>query len=133
MQGGALASPQDFLRDKIPVDGHAEGAPDARIGERLAGSMVGRLRPLDVAIDPDVRGGEERVEPQLRGLLRAQLGDLVRRHRAGDVQLAAAERAFLGEEIGDRSEFHGVEGDFRGIPIERITADDDAAGHFPFL
>ena len=131
MQRRRLAGAQDFLRDEVAVDGHAERAAHARIAQCLAGGDVGGLGALDVAVDPDVRGGKERVDAQLRGLLRAQFGDLVGRDGAGDVELAAAEGAFLGEEVGDRAEFDGVERDFLGVPVARVLAHDHASRDFP--
>ena len=133
MERGLLAGPQDFLGDQVPVDGHAERATHPRISESLTRGDVRGLVALDVAVDPDEGGREEGVDAQLRGLVRAELGHLVGRHRAGDVQFAAAEGAFFGEEVGDGAELHGVERDFLGVPVTRVLAHDHAAGDFPAL
>jgi len=133
MERGLLAGPQDLLGDQVPVDGHAERPADPRVGERLAGGEVRRLGALDVAVDPDEGGGEEGVDAQLRGLVRPELRHLVRRHGAGDVQFAAAERALFGEEVGDGAELHGFERDFLGVPIDRVLAHDHAPRDLPGL
>ena len=133
VERGRLAGAQDFLRDEVAVDRHAERAADAWVAERLARGDIGRLGALDVAVHPDEGRREERIEPELRGLLFAQLSDLVGRHGAGDVEFAAAEGALFGEEVGDGAELDGVERDFLGVPVMRVLPDDDAAGDFPFL
>jgi len=133
VERGRLAGAQDFLGDQVAVDGHAEGSADARIAQGLAGGDVRGLGALDVAVHPDEGGGEERIDAQMRRFLGAELGHLVRRHRAGDVQFAAAEGAFLGEEVRDGAELDGVQGDFLGVPVERVLAHHHAAGDLPGL
>ena len=49
------------------------------------------------------------------------------------MEFAAAEGALFGEEVGDGAEFDGVERDLLGVPVARVLAHDDAAGHFPFF
>ena len=49
------------------------------------------------------------------------------------MEFAAAEGALFGEEVGDGAEFDGVERDLLDVPVERVLAHDDAAGHFPFF
>ena len=127
VKGGGFTSPQDAFGDEVAVDGHTQCPADADIGQGLADGLVAG----DGCIDADEGAGEVRVEPEERGLLLAELDDLVGRHGASDVELTAAEGAFFGEEVGDGAELHAVQRDVSGVPIARILADDDAASDGP--
>ena len=114
---------------ETPIGDAWDGAADADVGEGLAGRFVA----LDVAVHADEGGREVGVQPELLRPGLAQLDDLGRGDGAGDVQLAAAEGALLGEELGDRAELHGLQADVGGVPVAGVAPHHDAPGDLPGL
>jgi hypothetical protein len=75
-------------------------------------------------IHPHIRGGEERLDPERRRVLRAVGVDLAQRHLPGDVQLAGAEHTLLRVGVVGRVEMDLVQLDRGAIPVLGTAGDD---------